>query len=185
MPSTYTHPHYNTPQTLNFTTSSKSPQPPYPQPYHPQRLPSASPERTPSLTTSGGTYSTPTHSDYDSTTSSNGGGSNSLDLLEYMSDRLSSSIDATPLDRSLATQAQTSGALNAKQRELMELQALAQRRLAGAQVNFREGLKAAREVQRELGWTQGRVTALNQRAAQKYPLQYRAASGKYPSLVDY
>jgi hypothetical protein len=50
-----------------------------------------------------------------------------------------------------------SGELNAKHRELLELQALAQRRLAGARMNFADGMKAAKEVQRDLQWTQKRV----------------------------
>jgi|TARA_R110002003_G_scaffold243_1_gene17355 exonuclease VII small subunit len=50
-----------------------------------------------------------------------------------------------------------SGELNAKHRELLELQALAQRRLAGAQASFAEGMRAAKEVQKDLQWTQKRV----------------------------
>lgn len=50
-----------------------------------------------------------------------------------------------------------SGQLNAKQRELAELQALAQRRLKGARANFADGAKAAKEVKRDLEWTQKRV----------------------------
>ena len=53
--------------------------------------------------------------------------------------------------------ASRSGELNAKQRELAELQALAQRRLKGARANFADGAKAAKEVQRDLEWTQKRV----------------------------
>lgn len=51
----------------------------------------------------------------------------------------------------------SSGQLNAKQQELMELQALAQRRLKGVRQNFNEGLKTARETKRDLEWTQKRV----------------------------
>lgn len=51
----------------------------------------------------------------------------------------------------------SSGQLNAKQRELLELQALAQRRLKGARSNFSEGIKVARETKRDLEWTQKRV----------------------------
>lgn len=50
-----------------------------------------------------------------------------------------------------------SGELNAKHRELLELQALAQRRLMGAQASFAEGMRAAKEVQKDLQWTQKRV----------------------------
>ena len=50
-----------------------------------------------------------------------------------------------------------SGELNAKNRELMELQALAQRRLKGARANVADGMKAAKEVRKDLEWTQKRV----------------------------
>lgn len=51
-----------------------------------------------------------------------------------------------------------SGELNAKTRELMQLQALARERLAATQRNFADGMKAAKEVQRDLDWTQKRVS---------------------------
>ena len=50
-----------------------------------------------------------------------------------------------------------SGELNAKNRELMELQALAQRRLKNNRANFADGMKAAKEVKKDLEWTQKRV----------------------------
>lgn len=40
----------------------------------------------------------------------------------------------------------------------MELQALARSRLAAAQLQFADGIKTAKEVQRDLEWTQKRVT---------------------------
>lgn len=51
----------------------------------------------------------------------------------------------------------SSGQLNAKQRELLELQALMQRRVKGARANFAEGIKAAKETKADLEWTQKRV----------------------------
>lgn len=50
-----------------------------------------------------------------------------------------------------------SGHLNAKQQELLELQALAQRRLKGVRSSFNEGLRAAKETKRDLEWTSKRV----------------------------
>jgi exonuclease VII small subunit len=119
-------------------------------------------------------------SEYESTS-----GAASVDLLDYMGNRLQGSFDPLPLDRSLAKQAQASGELNAKHRELLELQALAQRRLAGVRANFADGMKAAKEVQRDLQWTQKRVDSLNDRAARKYPEQYMSAQRRYPAPVDY
>jgi hypothetical protein len=40
----------------------------------------------------------------------------------------------------------------------MELQALAQQRMAAMQASFSEGIKTAKEVQRDLDWTQKKVT---------------------------
>ncbi|KAK7180209.1 hypothetical protein DPSP01_012035 [Paraphaeosphaeria sporulosa] len=162
----------------------------YPHPQHVYGRVSASPPEAPeSVTTSGGPSYEPSAtsssyagsaSDYDSSGTTTG-----VDLMDYMGDRINGSFNPTPLDRSLARQAQTSGELNAKHRELMELQALAQRRLAGARVNFADGMRAAKDVQKDLQWTQKRVDALNNRAARKYPEQYKAAQHRYPAPVDY
>lgn len=48
-------------------------------------------------------YAGSTSGDYDSSTSA----ANGVDLHEYMQDRFSNAFDPLPLDRSLATQAQT------------------------------------------------------------------------------
>lgn len=50
-----------------------------------------------------------------------------------------------------------SGELNAKNRELLELQELAQHRLKNSRANFTDGMKAAKEVKKDLDWTQKRV----------------------------
>jgi len=102
-----------------------------------------------------------------------------------MTDRLGSAVNPMPMDRSLARQAQTSGELNAKQRELAELQAMAQRRLRGTRANLADGMKAAKEVRRDLEWTQNRVSTLNAKAASKHPSAYKKASAKYPTSGDY
>lgn len=52
----------------------------------------------------------------------------------------------------------SSGQLNNKQRELEELQKLAQRRLKGARANFSEGMDAAREVRRDIDYTQKKIS---------------------------
>jgi hypothetical protein len=50
-----------------------------------------------------------------------------------------------------------SGHLNAKHRELLELQAKAQARLAKTRARFAQGLEDAREVRNDLEWTQKKV----------------------------
>lgn len=50
-----------------------------------------------------------------------------------------------------------SGKLNAKQRELMDLQAKVQARAARAKSRFAEGMQDAKEVKRDLEWTSKRV----------------------------
>ena len=51
-----------------------------------------------------------------------------------------------------------SGKLNAKQRELMDLQKQAQARLARTRERFADGMRDAREVRSDLEWTQKKVT---------------------------
>ncbi len=54
--------------------------------------------------------------------------------------------------------ADSSGLLNNKQRELLELQKQAQARLAKTRARFAEGLQDAREVRADLEWTQKKVS---------------------------
>lgn len=115
-------------------------------------------------------------SDYDSTSSASG-----VDLQEYMQDRFSGAFDPLPLDRTLAVQAQTSGLLNAKNRELLELQKLAQHRLAKSRARLAEGYADAKEVKRDLEWSQKRVSALKSKTSRKHPKEYKQARARYPS----
>ncbi|KJY00239.1 hypothetical protein TI39_contig338g00011 [Zymoseptoria brevis] len=149
------------------------------------QLSASPPERPESVSSTGaGLYSSASSnyggSDYDSSSGATG-----VDLLDYMNDRLSQAYNSIPMDKNVARQAQMSGELNAKNRELLALQAQARSRLAKTRANFAEGMKAAKEVQRDLEYTQKKMHALNARAAQKYPEQYRAASRQYPAPVDF
>lgn len=56
------------------------------------------------------------------------------------------------------TRNHSSGKLNAKQRELMDLQKQAQARLARTRERFAEGMRDAREVRGDLEWTQKKVS---------------------------
>ncbi|KAF4126374.1 biogenesis of lysosome-related organelles complex 1 subunit KXD1 [Geosmithia morbida] len=94
--------------------------------------------------------------DYDSSNSAAG-----VDFQEYMHDR--------------------SGKLNAKNRELMELQAQAQARLARTRERFQEGMRDAREVRADLEWTQKKVSSLQTKASSKHPKEYAKARARYPS----
>jgi hypothetical protein len=51
-----------------------------------------------------------------------------------------------------------SGKLNAKHRELLELQAKAQARLAKTRERFTEGYRDAQDVRADLEWTQKKVS---------------------------
>ncbi|GAO16671.1 uncharacterized protein UV8b_00764 [Ustilaginoidea virens] len=104
-----------------------------------------------------------------------------IDIQEYMQDRLSNSFNPIPLDRSMAVQAQTSGKLNAKHRELVELQKQAQARLAKTRERFHEGMRDAREVRGDLEWVQKKVSSLQAKAARKHPKEYRKARERFPS----
>ncbi|OOF99941.1 hypothetical protein ASPCADRAFT_203824 [Aspergillus carbonarius ITEM 5010] len=113
--------------------------------------------------------------DYESSSVSYSG----VDVVDILNDRMQDIFDPTPLDKGLAMQAQASGQLNAKQRELLELQALAQRRLKGVRATFNDGIKVARETKRDLEWTQKRVNALKSKAEKAFPDEYRRAATKY------
>lgn len=65
--------------------------------------------------------------------------------------------DEIGVSRLLLLRFYRSGELNAKNRELLELQTLAQRRLKNSRANFADGMKAAKEVKKDLEWTQKRV----------------------------
>ncbi|TVY25531.1 Biogenesis of lysosome-related organelles complex 1 subunit [Lachnellula hyalina] len=121
-------------------------------------------------------YAGSSSSEYDSTSSANG-----VDMQEYMQDRFNGAFDPLPLDRTLAVQAQTSGLLNAKHRELQDLQALAQQRLARSRARLAEGYQDAKEVKRDLEWTQKRVSTMKTKASRKHPKEYKQARARYPS----
>jgi hypothetical protein len=50
-----------------------------------------------------------------------------------------------------------SGQLNAKNREVLELQAEARRRLERTRINFAEGMKAARETRADMEWSAKKI----------------------------
>lgn len=97
---------------LPVTVPTKSPH--YPPPAHGivSRMSSSPPEAAESVGSSSGPSFGPstTYSGYAASASDNessSGSTNSIDLLEYMSDRLTAVMDPLPLDRSILTQAQT------------------------------------------------------------------------------
>lgn len=121
-------------------------------------------------------YAGSSQGDYDSNGSTSG-----IDFNEYMQDRFADNFNPIPLDKCMATQAQTSGHLNAKQRELLELQAKAQARLAKSRARFAEGLQDAREVRTDLEWTQKKVSSLKTKASKKHSKEYSKARARHPS----
>lgn len=130
-------------------------------------------------------YGTSTNDSYSYANSINGDYSDvsasGVDFNEYIQDRFADSFDPTPLDRSLVKQAQASGALNAKHRELLDLQAKAQARLAKSRARFTQGLQDAEEVRADLEWTSKKVTSLKTKAEKKHSKEYRKARERYPS----
>jgi len=113
------------------------------------------------------------------------GGMATDDLVSVLTDRLISAFDPIPLDRSLAVQAQTSGLMNSKNRELMELQALAAKRLSSTRANFLDGMRVAKQVKNDLEWLQKKTDSLKAKAEQRYPVEYNMARERYPGPADY
>ncbi|KAL7624592.1 hypothetical protein AAE478_006159 [Parahypoxylon ruwenzoriense] len=110
-----------------------------------------------------------------------GASASGIDFNDYMQNRFDETFDPIPLDRSLARQAQTSGKLNNKHRELLEMQAAAQARLARSRARFQQGLNDAREVHADLEWTSKKVSALKKKAEKKHAKEYERARERYPS----
>ncbi|KAJ5174445.1 domain KxDL [Penicillium canariense] len=171
--------HYYQPTAHPMNMPSKAPAPASMYPI--SRVPGSPPDYSDASTTAGSrssgglTFSSVGGADYDTSSTSYAG----VDVVDVLSDRIQHAFDPTPLDRGVAKQAQSSGHLNAKQRELLELQALAQRRLKGVRANFAEGVKTARETKRDLEWTQKRVSTLKSKAEKAHPDEYRRAAKKY------
>lgn len=104
-----------------------------------------------------------------------------VDLVALLTERLAGAFDPLQLDRSLAVQAQTSGMLNSKTRELVALQEEAQRRIAETRRSFVEGMKVAKQVKGDLDYVQRKVDKLKERTARKYPVEYNMARDRIPS----
>ncbi|KAI1337564.1 hypothetical protein F5Y15DRAFT_147848 [Xylariaceae sp. FL0016] len=113
--------------------------------------------------------------------SDSAGSASGVDFNDYMQERFADSFDPLPLDRSLAVQAQTSGGLNAKHRELLELQVKAQARLAKSRARFADGLQDAQEVRANLEWTSKKVSSMKKKAEKKHSKEYQKARQRYPS----
>ncbi|KAL5615253.1 hypothetical protein BROUX41_005307 [Berkeleyomyces rouxiae] len=121
-----------------------------------------------------------TYSNRSASNSTNAGRSvQNMDFSEYMNKRAASIMDPVPLDRSMVTQAQTSGKLNDKHRQLVDKQREAAGRLAHFRERYHEGLRDAREVQQELEWTQQKVQSLKSKAQRKYGKEYARAQSRY------
>ncbi|ROV96914.1 hypothetical protein VSDG_04155 [Cytospora chrysosperma] len=121
-------------------------------------------------------YAGSSQEDYESERSASG-----VDFNEYMQEQLTQSFDPLGLDKAMATQAQTSGHLNAKHRELLELQKKAQARLARSRARFAEGMEDAQEVRQNLEWTQKKVSSLKTKASKKHSKEFSKARARYPS----
>ncbi|KAL2196028.1 hypothetical protein P885DRAFT_78955 [Corynascus similis CBS 632.67] len=130
-------------------------------------------------TTTTASYAGSSQGEYDHVSSA--GSASGIDLNEYMQERFAATFDPLALDKCTAKQAQTSGHLNAKHRELLELQAKAQARLAKTRARFAQGLEDAREVRNDLEWTQKKVTSLKAKASKKHSKEYAKARARYPS----
>ncbi|EGS23952.1 uncharacterized protein CTHT_0006620 [Thermochaetoides thermophila DSM 1495] len=111
------------------------------------------------------------------------GSASGVDLNEYMQERFAAAFEPArvAMDQCVLRQAQTSGHLNAKQRELLELQAKAQERLARMRTRFAQGLEDARQVTEDLEWTHKKLESLEAKAAKKHPKAYAKARMRYPS----
>ncbi|KAK9467711.1 hypothetical protein V1512DRAFT_285660 [Lipomyces arxii] len=104
---------------------------------------------------------------------------------EYVTDKILQAFDAMLLDTAVVVQAQSSGLLNAKARELQQLQQAAADRISGTRANFAEGMKVLRDVQKDLKWVQNHVDALKRKMSAKYPVEYNRAREMIPEIIEH
>ncbi|KAK9386843.1 hypothetical protein V1515DRAFT_580539 [Lipomyces mesembrius] len=103
---------------------------------------------------------------------------------EYVTDKILQAFDAMLLDRAVVVQAQSSGLLNAKARELQQLQELATTRLQQTRLSYTEGMKVVREVQKDLKWVQRHVDVLKKKIYAKHPEEYSEARELIPEIIE-
>ncbi|KKY17737.1 hypothetical protein UCRPC4_g05370 [Phaeomoniella chlamydospora] len=132
----------------------------------------------PSYSAGSSTYAGSSSGDLEPSSSASYSG---VDVLDTLSDRMNRAFDPITMDKGLARQAQSSGQLNAKQRELLELQAAAQRRMKSSRVRYAAGLQAAKETRSDLDYIRSQVPATKAQAERKYPDAYAQARKKYGS----
>lgn len=98
-----------------------------------------------------------------------------LSPVAYFDEAFSSAFDPSKLDRAIAIQAQTSGLLNSKSKEIQQLQADVAERLGELKALFTEGMKNAKTVQKDLDWIHKRIQVVSREAKKKYPIEYTQA----------
>ncbi|KAK5069815.1 hypothetical protein LTR64_008002 [Lithohypha guttulata] len=98
-----------------------------------------------------------------------------IDVMDELSERMNTVFDPMKMDRSIARQAQTSGELNAKQRELADLQAQMQRRIKKTRVNFDTTLSNVEEARSDLKYSKEKIAAMKARAMKEDPDAYESA----------
>ncbi|KAK9329064.1 hypothetical protein V1520DRAFT_344366 [Lipomyces starkeyi] len=103
---------------------------------------------------------------------------------EYVTDKMLQAFDAMLLDRAVVVQAQSSGLLNAKARELQQQQELATTRLQQTRISYTEGMKVVREVQKDLKWVQRHVDVLKKKISAKHPEEYIQARELIPEIIE-
>jgi hypothetical protein len=138
------------------------------------------------------TFAVPDNGDYDeladgseSLSSYAGSGEDLTDEeaspVSYLDEAFANAFDPNKLDRAIAIQAQTSGLLNAKSKEIQNLQAEVVERLNELKTVFAEGMKNAKNVQKDLDWIHKRVKQLSREAKAKYPIEYTKAKEEQES----
>lgn len=138
------------------------------------------------------TFAVPDNGDYDeladdseSLSSYAGSGEDLTDEeaspVAYLDEAFANAFDPNKLDRAIAIQAQTSGLLNAKSKEIQTLQAEVVERLNELKTIFAEGMKNAKNVQKDLDWIHKRVNQLSREAKAKYPIEYAKAKEEQES----
>ncbi|ANB14022.1 hypothetical protein AWJ20_4978 [Sugiyamaella lignohabitans] len=101
-----------------------------------------------------------------------------LSPVQLLSDLMTNVFDPSSLDRVVVLQAQSSGMVHAKTREVQQLHLQATARLEEIKQTFSQDLKAAKQLVKDLEWTQRRLAAAIKKAKVVYPIEYAQAVEK-------
>lgn len=95
--------------------------------------------------------------------------------VDFLNETITSALDPSKLDRVIVIQAQTSGIVHAKSKEIQQLQEEATKKLAELRTKFTKGINIAKQVSRDLEWAHRHTQSLIKKTRMNHPIEYTQA----------